>query len=37
MFTVKIKYKDKIYAYPKDITLLEISKNFKNDYKFDIL
>lgn len=37
MFTVKIKYKDKIYAYPKDITLLEISKNFKNDYKFDII
>lgn len=37
MFTVKIKYKDNIFTYPKGITLLEVSKNFKDDYKNDII
>ena len=37
MFTVKVKYKDNVYTYPKDITLLEISEQFASDYKFDII
>ena len=37
MFTVKIKYKDDIYTYPKDITLLEISKQLKSEFKYDII
>lgn len=37
MFTVKVKYKDNVYTYPKDITLLEISKQFKSDYKYDVI
>ena len=37
MFTVKVGYKGNEYAYPKDITLLEISKNFKSEYKYDII
>jgi hypothetical protein len=34
MFTVKVTYKGNIYTYPKDITLLDISNNFKNKYIF---
>jgi hypothetical protein len=37
MFTVKVKYKGVEYIYPKDITLLEISNNFKSEYKYDII
>jgi uridine kinase len=37
MFTVKVEYRDNIYTYPKDITLLEISKQFQNSYKYDII
>lgn len=37
MFTVKVKYKDNEYTYPKDITLLEISEQFTENYKFDII
>lgn len=37
MFTVKIKYKENIYTYPKDTTLLEISKQFQDEYKYNII
>ncbi|HHX16286.1 MAG TPA: nucleoside kinase [Mollicutes bacterium] len=37
MSTVNIKYKDKVYTYPKGKTLLEISKNFKDEYEYDII
>lgn len=37
MSTVNVKYKDNIYTYPKSTTLLEISKQFANDYKYDII
>ena len=37
MLTIKVKYKDEFYSYPKDITMLEISKNFKDNYKFNII
>ncbi len=37
MFTVKIKYENNIYTYPKDTTLLEISERFKEEYKYDII
>ena len=37
MLTVTVKYKDNVYTYPKNITLLEISNNFKSEYKYDII
>ncbi len=37
MFTVKITYKDTIHPYPKDVTLLQISNDFKSQYKYPIL
>lgn len=37
MFGVKVKYKNNIYTYPKDITLLEVSQQFAKDYKYDII
>jgi uridine kinase len=37
MFTVKVTYKGNVYTYPKDMTLLDISNNFKNEYKYDII
>jgi uridine kinase len=37
VFTIKINYKNNIYSYPKDITLLELSKQFKEEYKYDII
>jgi len=37
VFTIKVKYKNNIYPYPKDSTLLEISKQFKDEYKYDII
>ncbi|MGI6329286.1 MAG: nucleoside kinase [Bacilli bacterium] len=37
MFTVKIKYKDKLYAYPKDTSMLEISSNMEKDYQYKII
>ncbi|MBQ9023616.1 MAG: nucleoside kinase [Bacilli bacterium] len=37
MENIKIKYKDKEYDYTRGITLFEISKDFKDDYKDTIL
>jgi uridine kinase len=37
MLTVNVRYKEKTYTYPKGITMLEISNNFKGDYKFRII
>ncbi len=37
MFTIKVNYNGKDYAYPKDITMLEISEHFKEDYNSDII
>lgn len=37
MFTVKVKYRDNVYTIPKDTTLLEVSKQFKDNYKYDII
>lgn len=37
MFTFKVTYKDTIYSFPKDTTLLDIAKQFKDKYQFDIL
>ena len=31
MFTVNVTYQGNIYPYPKNTTLLEISKNFTNE------
>ena len=33
MSNIKIKYKENEYEYESGISLLEISKNFKNDFK----
>ena len=37
MENIKIKYKDKEYSYTRGITLLEISKDFKDDFKESII
>ena len=37
MENIKIKYLDKEYDYPKGISLIEISKDFKNNYDEDII
>ena len=37
MLTVSIKYKDKKYTYPKGVSLLEISKDFQNEFKDKII
>jgi uridine kinase len=37
MFTIKVTYKGNVYTYPKDTTLLDISNNFKSEYKYDII
>lgn len=37
MSNIKIKYKENEYEYESGISLLEISKNFKNDFKEKIL
>ncbi len=37
MKEINIEYKGQKYIYPKGITLLEISKDFKSNYQFDIL
>ncbi len=37
MENVKIKYRNKTYNYSKGITLLEMSKDFKEDFKDDII
>jgi uridine kinase len=37
MFTIKVTYKANVYTYPKDTTLLDISNNFKSEYKYDII
>ena len=36
MSNIKIKYKENEYEYESGISLLEISKNFKNDFKENI-
>ena len=37
MKKIKITYKNKEYEYDRDISLLDISKDFKSDYKKDII
>lgn len=37
MDSIKVKYKNKEYVYPKGITLLDISKDFKDDYSESIV
>ena len=37
MTKIKITYKNKEYEYDRDISLLDISKDFKSDYKKDII
>jgi len=37
VFTIKVEYKSNVYSYPKGITLLEISSQFKDEYKYDII
>lgn len=37
MDDIKVIYKDKHYTFKKGITLLEVSKNFKEEFKHDIL
>ena len=37
MFTVNVTYQGNIYPYPKNTTLLEISKNFTNEYQYPII
>ncbi len=37
MANIKIKYNDKEYEYQRDITLLDVSKDFKDNYKKDII
>ncbi len=37
MDTIKIKYKDKQYEYEKGVCLLDVSKDFKSEYKDEII
>ena len=37
MEEVKIKYKDEVISIKKGTTLLELSKKYKDNYKYDIL
>ena len=37
MMEIKAKYNNQTYTFPKDTTLLEIGKNFKKDFKYEII
>jgi len=37
MMEINAKYNNQTYTFPKDITLLEISKSFKSDFKYEII
>ncbi len=37
MDEVKVTYGNKAYSFPRGISLLEVSKNFGENYKYDIL